>query len=243
MSTGLTVWIVFFALWLFALHRATHRAFTLESARMPGIPFAQGALSGPTIIFHLGLTTVLLVTIIASAYEDAQMLWFAMPGLLAALIQGVLLTTTQDGQPVGKTRRLSPYWISEQWPFALLGLGIGASGSVWWLLTGSNYPLLLVGYSALFLAFFWLYFTRQNAISVSPTTFQYVRSFPRLRTFTHKRPRTSNLAMRMKRRRRGVYDLRIDEAGQPSIEMTATLTSRQRLSLELEEYFVRTDQL
>ena len=71
MPTGLTIWVVFFALWLFALQRATHRAFTLEREHMPGIPFVPGPISAATIVFHFGLTTVLLVTILSSVYEDA----------------------------------------------------------------------------------------------------------------------------------------------------------------------------
>lgn len=244
MNTGLTLWVVFFALWLFALHRATHRAFTLERARMPGIPFEPGPISGATIVFHIGLTTVLLVAIIASVYEDAQMLWFALPGLLAPIVQGVVLLMERNTQlDARQTRRISPYWIAEQWPFALLGLGIGVAGTVWWWVAGSTYPLLLVGFCVLFLGSFWFYFAHQNEISVSPTTFEYVRSFPRIRTFTHRRPRTKALTMQLKRKRRGVYDVRIEESGQPSIELTATLTSRQRLALELEEYFVRTEQI
>ena len=244
MSEGLTLWIVFFALWLFALHRATHRAFTLDSVRMPGLSFVPGPVSAATIIFHVGLTTVLLVTILASVYEDAQMLWFGLPGFLAPIIQGGILLMERNTQlDARQTRRISPYWISEQWPFTLLGLCVGIAGAAWWSVSGSAYPLLLVGFSIFFLLVFWFYFAHHNEVSVSPTTFQYVRSFPRLRTFTHRRPRSQNLTMQLKRRRRGVYDVQIQESGQPPIELTATLSSRQRLSLELEEYFVRTDQV
>ncbi|MBS12260.1 MAG: hypothetical protein CME19_11740 [Gemmatimonadetes bacterium] len=243
MPTGLTLWIVFFTLWLYALQRATHRAFTVERDHMPGIPFEPGPISAATLVFHLGLTTVLLVVILSSVYQDAQMLWFGLPGFLAPVIQGVVLMMEHSSQAGARTtRRISPHWITEQWPFALLGLSVGVAGAAWWALTGSQFPLLLVGFSAFFLTTFRLFFTYQNEISVSPTTFEYVRSFPRLRTFTHRRPRTKALGMRILRRRRGVYDLRIIESGQREIELTACFSSREHLDLQLEDYFVRTEQ-
>ena len=243
MSTGLTLWIGFFALWLYALRRATHRAFSLDSVRLPGIPFQPGPVSAATIVFHVGLSTALLVVLLASVLQDPQILWFGLPGLLATLVQGIVLVMDQDARPDARqTRRILPYWISEQWPFALLGLSVGIAGALWWTLGGTTYPLLLVGFSMYFLGAFRFYFRYHNEISVSPTTFQYIRSFPRLRTFTHRRPRTNGLQLRMKRRRRGFYDVEVSESSQPPIELTATLTSKERLQLELEEYFIRTEQ-
>lgn len=242
MSTGLTLWTLFFALWLFALHRATHRAFTQERDRLPGIPFEQGPLSAATIVFHVGLSTVLLVCMLASVYEDAQMLLFGIPGVLAPIVQGVVLRLEHNRAGGPGTRLISPYWIADQWPFALLGLSVGFAGTAWWALADSSYPLLLVAFSAFFLVAFWYYYRQQNVLSIGPAALTYVRSFPRVRTFTHRRPRSQDLTLRTRRRRSGVYDLTIAEIGQAPIELTATFSSRERLQLELEEYFIRTDQ-
>ena len=163
MPTGLTLWIVFFTLWLYALQRATHRAFTVERDHMPGIPFEPGPISAATLVFHLGLTTVLLVVILSSVYQDAQMLWFGLPGFLAPVIQGVVLMMEHSSQAGARTtRRISPHWITEQWPFALLGLSVGVAGAAWWALPGSQFPLLLVGFSAFLLTTFRLFFTYQH---------------------------------------------------------------------------------
>ncbi len=243
MPTDLILWIAFFAFWLFALYRATHRAFKIEQTRMQGLAFRHGPISSATIVFHTGLTSVLLVLLLTSVFEDTQILWFGLPGLLAPIIQGSTIaldrkTPHQDA----RTRRISPYWVAEQWPFALLGLSIGVAGAIWSILAATSYPLLLVGFSVFFFSTFWFYFENGNEISVSPTAFQYVRGFPKLRTFTHRRPRTKDLKMKMRRRRRGIYDIKIDEIDQTTIELTAGLSARHRLHLELEEYFVRTDQ-
>jgi hypothetical protein len=161
MTAGLILWVAFFVLWLLALQRATHWAFTFDGVRMPGIAFQVGPVFAPTIVFHVGLSSVLCATLLASVDEDVQMLWFGLPGALATIIQGLALFFSK--RPAGSTRqmkRISPYWISEQWPFELLGLSIGIAGSAWWFLTGSLYPLLLVGFSIFFLLSFWYYYAQ-----------------------------------------------------------------------------------
>jgi hypothetical protein len=242
-NTGLTLWVVFFVVWLLALRRATHRAFTVESIRMPGIPFQAGPVFAPTIVFHFGLSTLLCVTILTSVHEDAQMLWFGLPGAAATIVQAIaLLFNRQTAGNPRQVKKVSPYWISEQWPFVLLGLSIGIAGVALWAATDTLYPLLLVGFSIFFLLTFWHYFTHYNEISISQTQFEYVRSFPRFRTFTHRRPRSQSLAMRLNRRRRGIYDVKIEEPGQAPITLTANISSRQRLQLEYESFLIRTDQ-
>ena len=243
MSTGLTLWIIFFALWVFALHRATHRALTVERMRMPGIPFRPGPVFVPTIVFHVGLSNILCVSILASAYENLQMLWFGLPGACAPIIQGAALVFERRTTPGEKQiKRISPYWISEQWPFALLGLGVGFAGGAWSLLAKTSYPLVLVGFSGFFLLSFRFYFSHFNEIVVTPGHLRYTRSFPRVRSYVYERKRSRDLAIMLSKKRRGIYDVRIEDRDAPAFELTASLSSKQRLKLELEEYSIRTDQ-
>lgn len=237
------LWVLFFVLWLGALHRATNQAFTQEGLRTPGIPFQAGPIFAPTIVFHLSLSSMLCVLLFAIISEDAQIVWFCLPGAIASIIQGTTLYIERKGQMVPRdTQRLSAYWMAEQWPFALLGLAIGVSGALWWLQSGSTYPLMLVGFSGFFLWAFWFYFRHQNEIIISPEKVRYVHSFPRFRVYAHERERSKNLTMRLTRRRRGIYDVRVEEPGQSPIDLTATLSSQQRLNLEFESYLIRSDQ-
>lgn len=237
------LWILFFVLWLGALHRATHQAFTQEGLRTPGIPFQPGPIYAPTIVFHLSHSTLLCALLFAVINENPQTLWLCLPGAIASVIQGATLYIERKSRLLPRdTQRLGAYWMSEQWPFSLLGLSIGVAGVLWGVQSGSHYPFLLVGFGGLFLWTFWLYFKHQNEIVITPDRVRYVHSFPRLRVYSHERERSQELSMQLTRRRRGIYDVRVEEPGSPSIELTATLTSKQRLNLEFESYLIRTDQ-
>jgi hypothetical protein len=242
MSRGLFFWVTFFVLWLLALQRATGHALKVESLQLRGTTFQPGTVNASTIMFHVCLTTLLCVIVIVIVYENPAVLWFGGPSVLATIVQGAMILPYRGFSEAARTRRISPYWITEQWPLALLGLSTSAAGFVWYFLSANAYPLLLVGYSAFFLYAFAFYFEHSNGIRITPTTFQYVRSFPRLRAYVHRRPRSKELGLTIRRRRRGIYKLRIREPHQSDIELTASLSSRQRLTLELEEYFIRTDQ-
>ncbi len=238
------LWILFFALWLGALHRATRQAFTQEGLRTPGIPFVAGPIFAPTIVFHLSHSSMLCALLFAIINEDAQTVLFCLPGALASIIQGTTLYIERKSQLTQpETQRLRAYWMAEQWPFALLGLSIGIAGALWWIQSGSPYPLLLAAFSGFFLWTFWLYFKHQNEIVISPEKVQYVHSFPRFRVYAHERERSKDLLMQLTRRRRGIYDVKVEEPGKSPIELTATLSSNQRLNLEFESYLMRTDQV
>ncbi len=245
MSTGLLLWVAFFALWLFALYRATHRAFPvveIGGIRSSGISFSPGPVFAPAIVFHLGLATVLCVTLLSIAFQNFQMMWFCLPGACAPTFQGAYLEyerLSDDG--ARQIRRVPSYWLKEQWPFVLLGVSIGLAGAIWAWLTGNLFPLLLLGFSAFFLFEFWFFFSHYNGVVITPTRLRYERSFPRWRTYTYDRRRTKDLNIIMERRGRRVYDVRIEEPHETPIELTAKLSPSQRLQLELEEYELRND--
>lgn len=243
---GLLLWLGFFALWLFGVYRATHRAFpvveigTIRSAS--GISFSPGPVFAPAIIFHLGLATVLGVTLLSIVFQDLQMMWFCLPGVCAPSFQGAFLEyerlSADDG---GLIRRIPSYWLKEQWPFALLGISVGLAGTGWSWLTGNLFPLLLIGFSLFFLFEFWFFFSHYNGVVITPTRLRYERSFPRWRSYSYERRRSKDLKIILDRRGRRLYDVRVEDREETPIELRARLTPSQRLNLELEEYDIRND--
>ena len=136
MSTSILLWVAFFALWFFGVYRATHRAFpvveigTIRSSS--DISFSPGPIFAPAIVFHLGLATVLCVTLLSIAFRDLQIMWFCLPGVCAPTFQGAFLEYERmSDYGTRQIRRIPAYWLKEQWPFVLLGITVGLAGAVW----------------------------------------------------------------------------------------------------------------
>ncbi|MBK35767.1 MAG: hypothetical protein CME26_09595 [Gemmatimonadetes bacterium] len=246
MSTGLLLWVAFFALWLFAVYRATHRAFPVievGSIRSSSdISFSPGPIFAPAIVFHLGLGTVLCVTLLSIAWQDLPMMWFCLPGACAPTFQGAYMEyerLSNDG--TRQVRRIPSYWLREQWPFVLLGVSIGVTGATWAWVWGSLFPLLLIAFSVFFLFEFWFFFSHYNGVVITPTRLSYQRSFPRWRSYSYDRRRSKDLTIEMRRRGRRIYDVRIEDREETPIELKAKLSPSQRLQLELEEYDIRNE--
>jgi hypothetical protein len=234
----------FFALWLFALYRATHHAFPVKDGWPPGattgIAFSAGPVFVPSILFHLGFATVLCVTLLSIAFENLQMMWFALPGASAPTFQGAVLQWERLNDNERKIRRIPSHWLKEQWPFVLLGVSIGLAGIVWTGLTQNLYPLLLIAFSLFFLFQFYFFYTRYNGVVITRNQLRYERSFPRWRSYLYQRQRSKDLSISMTRLRSKVYDVSIRDSEDDPIDLTARLSPSLRLQLELEEYFIRT---
>ena len=246
MSTSILLWVAFFALWFFGVYRATHRAFpvveigTVRSSS--DISFSPGPIFAPAIVFHLGLATVLCVTLLSIAFRDLQIMWFCLPGVCAPTFQGAFLEYERmSDYGTRQIRRIPAYWLKEQWPFVLLGITVGLAGAVWSWQIGSLFPLLLIGFSLFFLFEFWFFFSHYNGVVITPTRLRYERSFPRWRTYSYDRRRSKDLKIDLLRRGRRVYDVRIEDQEETPIELTARLSPSQRLHLELEEYELRNE--
>jgi hypothetical protein len=120
----------------------------------------------------------------------------------------------------------------------LLGACLGLVGIVWYGVSPSALPLLLIPFSVYFLVQFFVFFVRSNGITITPSRIICHRSFPRLRTQRIRWRRTPSLGLRFSprfpSRRFRIWRVELREGGKPPTTLTVRLTATQRIELEQE---------